>query len=385
MSQVRFRYTGATGFTGDTAIDDVSFRNMPTNVEVAPEFQGNSAESSLDLSGVQGLVLLIGEPGDINFGSSLAGNPFDWALAIAPRIAKSQGAYVTPGSQTLNVPFAFPNFYLVNQFTVGSFLPHPGSLNLPLVFASPVVFSAQQIVVNPAHVDGFTLSQAVQLDVVNGVVTAGPTGDDSSVTVSLSGVGGVPFFGTVYTQGFVSSNGRVLFIGADTDFSPTVAEALTDNPFLGCWTDLNPVLGGTITATLSPSGLTTTYDAVPYFEEAAAPTSMEFGIDIAGVVTLDVSGMVPNPLSGTLTASDAVFLGITAGNTGATNPGRTAFRVGASGASASAFDMLYDFVDFNMGTPAVAGQLDSVTALQTGNGVLTFTPRGTLGYSWTGM
>jgi hypothetical protein len=387
LAQVRFRYVAGTSFTGDAAIDDVTFGPLPPAPAVAPEFETNSAESSTDLDGSAVRSVCAGTTVNWSLDSSLVGNPFDVIITLGHRAALSGGGVATNGLQTLNIPLAsFPTLFFLNQFTTGSAQPHTGTIDIPLTPAGLGTACAQQIVIDPGHADGFSLSQAVQLIAgPTGFTDAGPTTDDSSLSVVLNSP--VPFCGTSFTNIFIISNGRLTFGAADTDFSPSLLDA-DDDEFFGCWTDLNPAIGGVICYNLTSTGISVAYTDVSYFGEAAGPTSMILSAEDTGDLTIDVSGMRPNPLNA-LTASDAVILGLSSGNlvgATATDPGPTSFTSGGAGSNALATDMIYDFVDFNTTPTIVPGQIDSITNLQLGPGVLIFSPGINPGdFSWSGL
>jgi hypothetical protein len=229
-------------------------------------------------------------------------------------------------------------------------------------------------VLDPSTPGGVRLSAATELHILQGSNSApGPISDDSSVTVSLGvpplcGPGSIPFFGVSYAQMHVISNGRVQFTGAtgNTTFTPTVAQALTDLPFVGAWCDLNPGAGGTITITTpAPDQVQVNYNAVPYFATSIPNTfSINFNATTGAITLQNLTGL------GVGTAN--LFLGISQGNTGATDPGVTPFN--ASGIPTTTgngtTDMIYNF---GIQGPGLAGGATNIT----------FSPSGA-GYTWTG-
>jgi hypothetical protein len=223
---------------------------------------------------------------------------------------------------------------------------------------------------------GIRLSQANELQVAAGVGSApGPAADDSSVTINLGvpplcAIPSIPFYGVPYTQMHVLSNGRVQFSGAagNTTFTPTVAQALTDQPMVGAWCDLNPagVPAGTITVTTPAiDQVQVNYNAVVYFGTAITNTfSINFN-GTTGVITIqNINGFGVGGLAN-------MFLGISNGNLGSTDPGVTPFNVsGPNTTGNGTTDMIYNF---GIQGPALGGGANNIT----------FTPAGA-GYTWTG-
>ncbi len=248
-----------------------------------------------------------------------------------------------------------------------------------------ITLSGQMGVADPTSADGFSLSQATELQVVSSYVVpvGGPGGDDSSTTFNFSSdfcSAGFFYYGTIYTDLHVSSNGRVVFGGADSDFSPTVAEALTDNPFVGFWTDLNPhpVAGGgnIILDSPLPGVVRVNYNGVIYYGQPGSPNTFAVVMDTTtGDLTLDgLAGIGSNPAVAGSAAGDAQFLGMSGGNAvGATDPGATLFAAGSAGASVLSTDMIYD--QHPAGTAGVCpslvpGTLSSGTFSHAGGGYL---------------
>ena len=122
----------------------------------------------------------------------------------------------------------------------------------------------------------------------------------------------------------------MVFGAADSDFSPSVGEALTDNPFAGFWTDLNPhpVNGGgnIIVDSSAPGVVRVNYNGVIYYGEFAAPNTFAVVMDTTnGDLTLDgLTGIANNPAVVGSVAGDAQFFGISGGlAVGATDAGTT--------------------------------------------------------------
>jgi hypothetical protein len=341
-----------------------------------PRYQGNSLAAGADFDGVQATLLApaastpcAGTTVTATVASTLLGAPYDIAISAAPPVpAGSPGSLTTPGGQIINLDLTQPFLFVIGGLAPLS-IPFPGSFSLPLT-APPAgtVTTAQMLIVDGTQVDGFSLSQAASLQpAAPGASVAGPTGDDTSVVVDLLAApfcgATLPFYGTSYSQIYVISNGRITMNGPDTGFSPTVAAALTGNPFLGAWTDLNPAAGGTITAVNTGTGLRVDYQNVVYYN-TAVPNTFSVGIDgVTGEVTL--SG-----LSGIGVGPGSMFLGISRGNTGATDPGMTNFTNGV-GITGGPNEMIYEFGGAGTLAPGISS--------------IQFFPNGAGNYDWIAL
>lgn len=389
ISMVRFVGIRGSSFQSDMAIDDVRF-GEPTPAQ----WQQNSSAVSLDIdqvtsTGAFGNAALatkcFGGVATVNAGGSALANGFDLAIVNAPLVAARYG---TPGGQVLNVDLWDPSISFLNSGNMlPKLLPVPTPMSLSVTApAAPITVSGQGVANDPTHPDGFVLSQGVQLDVVAGTTVPGPAGDDSSVTLDLGvaplcGPSSITFFGTTYTQMHVSSNGRVMFVNPDTDYSPTLAEALSDDPFCGYWTDLNPSAGGNVSVSATNSQVTVNYNAVPYFGTTVA-NSFSITFDATnGNVTLDgLNGIMPN--INAVGGGNAQFLGLSMGNVGATDAGLSGFGAGLAGLPTTNSDMLYDFWDGNAATAPGGAYL--LSSLQGGMNRVVFAPSGNT-YAWVGL
>lgn len=387
-------------------------------VTLAQDWQVNTAAATMHIDGVtsdgntpaivnaEALLCTPIQPATptLTFSSTDPGVLAEIALNAHPIVPLSGSGFALPTGQIVNLEIFAALITFVNGGAVPDFAPlsvgggFPGAngveVTIPLSIQTPVTVSAQAVFLDMAAPGGANFTQATQLNVTQvapPMTIAGPTGDDSNVSIDLtqapncwaSATGGVPFFGTVYPVIHVSSNGRVLFGGSDTDFSPTLTEALGDNPFVGFWTDLNPSAGGSVT--LSRPGATAVrvdWTNVPYF---GTTTPISFGVEfclICGATTIDgLPGIVANP--GSTSTGDNQFLGMSPGAVGgATDGGATLFTVGG-GLPANGTDMLYDFYNYTTG-----GGTGLVPSLNGGSLMaIAFTPNGAVApsYGWVGM
>lgn len=369
-----FRLFAGSSIPGNTlAFDNITIAPAP------PEWQLNQPASSFDIDGVQAgayaparVPKCFGTPASANFSSANAGQGFDLAINFSPIVPIGGGALPTPGGQIVNLdlsgglpiwlnggltplPVPFPPAPISVGFTVPSV---PGSI------------SAQLVVGDPGSGDGIALSQASEVNMVPSGPVAGPTGDDTAVAVTfaaapLCGPALIPFYGTLFTQMQVISNGRIMFGPPNVSFSPAVSTSLTDPPSAGPWVDLSPNLNGTITVTApTPSSVRVDWVGVANF--GTPGTSNTFGIQI------DTSGnVVFDGLLGINPGASTMLLGLSAGNLGATDPGATVFSLGANVVGPAGMGMLY--------------QLGPTGTLAAGVNLLTFTPNANPNYDWSGL
>lgn len=365
----------------------------------AQEYQTNGPEASLMLNGVLatpttpavtvvcpgGLVTAVVDSTNVGLG---------WEVGIseAPLISASQGAFVSGNGQIVNIDLNAAVVWFYNGVTGPSYTtPLPAPTQTFQFGAAGTAGSAglQIGVVSPTHPEGVVVSQAAQLDVVaNGTIpTTQLTGDDVSLTVSAGPGSCLPvanFYGTIYTSMHVSSNGRLVFGNPNTDFSPSLGEAMSGDAFFGFWTDLNPVLGGTLVVdSYGPSQIRAQWTNVPYYAEPGTANSFSLIYDLnSGVCAIDgLQGLDVNPINNTtLPSNDTQFLGISMGGGLSTDPGATTFAPSVTGAPSAATDMIYDW--FN-GAPGGNGLVDSLvgSSLDT----IVFWPAAGGGYTWQGL
>ena len=420
VNQSKYYRADAAGVCANVGQTGVSLNrpNMQwTFGAAAPvEYQTNSAGASLTMgtastngciapiynqSSYQCGAVLQGASGSIGFSSTALGMPWDIVISPVNLLSVTGGAVVIPAgiiNIDLSQPFGFINGFFASPLPNFTF-PGVSSVTMSWAYniASNVNNTMQAMAINPVAPGGASLSQAIEYHntlFVNGVASvAGPTADDAGVVINLSSTTvcwpSVNMYGTVYTQMAVNSNGRVMFQAtANTDFSPTVAEAqlATVGPLIGLWTDLNPSIGvgGLITASRPAPGLIRVdYVNVAYdFEPTALNT---FGIQFdttTNMVQLDgLTGIVANPQVNFVATGDSQYFGMSRG-AGATDGGITTFTAGGVGLAVSPTAMWYDWYG------AIVGGAGRVNSLIPGtlNSVV-FTPSIAVpgNYDWAGF
>jgi hypothetical protein len=100
--------------------------------------------------------------------SSNIGFSFDLALVPAALVPLGGGGFTSLNGQIVNVNFLAPNLIFLNGGTLPSTTsPFPGNLSLNFNTPGvPVTIGGQMVIVDPAHADGFSLSQPAQLTVL---------------------------------------------------------------------------------------------------------------------------------------------------------------------------------------------------------------------------
>lgn len=313
--------------------------------------------------------------------SGLAGNLYDIGINVGSGLIPAH--ITTIGGQVFNADPATAIWH--NGGVSPAFIPF-ANFTLPIVALPNLLACAQLGILDPTTVDGFVLSQGVEFDFSAGGPASsvpGPAGDDQVIQFNLNsqqfcGSGGVSFYGTVYSDVYVSSNGRVNLVSGDADFSPTIAELTTDSPFVGLWTDLNPSAAGSIDVFSDLSGsFCVAYTNVPYFGELGTATSHTICFEAGGDVTIDVSGCVPNPLMGvSFAAGDAQLIGITNGNLG--NPMAPMPANLGMGVVGAVGDPVFDFWDGSaLSAPNGVNLVESIQTVQAaGQTTIRFTDTG---------
>ncbi|NRA95013.1 MAG: hypothetical protein HRU14_02270 [Planctomycetes bacterium] len=153
--------------------------------------------------------------------------------------------------------------------------------------------------VDPTAPAGASLTAATEFQIVPGITTfPGPTGDDSSVTVTLTPFGfSLPFYNNSYSQFYVASNGFVSFNTTTTDFTSTPTEMLSQMPRIAMfWCDLSPNQGGNISIQVDESTpiqvVRVIFNNVAEFGAGPSHT-FDMDIDILGNININSSAFNP--------------------------------------------------------------------------------------------
>jgi hypothetical protein len=276
---------------------------------------------------------------------------------MAVTFANSVPAFITTaGGQQVNVDINHATLFNFNGGVPNfagllNLLPHPGAFSFAVPTGAPILASAQQLVVAPAHPDGFDLSQACEVDIqAGGSTPMTPTlPDDGSVQIILSTLNPcattISMYGTSYTDLHVCSNGWINFSAGNSGFTPTYLQWATQEPRMGFQSDLEPNNFGTVTVT--NNGTTGAGDWVV----ASYQNVTEWGTGGLGVTSYDIVFHGPNGHSIDNFTTDGTWgvsstcMGISNGLLG-TDPGGPVSFDAASGAglqaSAQASDCVVD-------------------------------------------
>jgi hypothetical protein len=303
------------------------------------------------------------------------GLPWEAVVGFGPLVTVGTGGIPTAGGQIVNVNLLGPfNFLFGGPAPAPQIFPGNFSAMFSTGSGAGTV-SLQSLHVDPAHADGFALSQATQIDIVPILAVPGPTGDDTNVLVVFSGPPlcgptSFSFFGATFTQFQLTSNGRVLFGPPNNSAAPSAATAMSDAPSVGSWADLDPSgTGGAIIVTTPAANLVRIdWTSVRYFNQPAMTTTWGISLDAAtGVITIDgLNTWPPYPNSFGIFNQ---WIGISAGNLGATDPGQTFFTVGGPNFGPTGLGMIYEL-----------GQAGTLAA---GVNTVTFLPNVLGNYDWS--
>lgn len=344
---------------------------------IPPMYETNDAAATIDINGVQGTGFIPAVSttptcqGDtFNADSNVPGTLWELVFNLVPLV--SGGILTTANGQIVNINAIDPSTGYLNGGTGIALSPFVGPLSLPVNPGIVVSLSAQAVFTDPGNPDGISLSQGLEyIKVANPAPFAGPTADDGTVLIDLAamGCGPVDFLGTSYDSIGVNANGRVTLGGVDGDFSASVAEAITDIPCIGYWTDFNPAAAGvgptSITITDTGSVVAVDWVNVEYFGETTAPNTFNVSFDRTNnsASINGLTGIMMNPATG-ITLSDSIFFGMSPGAGIATDPGSVTFDTVTPQTQTAATDMLYDFADSTAqtaGTPYISGSLAAGT------------------------
>ena len=381
-------FGGSFGTTTAGRIASVKVGWVPAGPPPPPKWELNSPASNLDIDGVATTAPLgltaavrsqcVGNQSNLNLASTNVGLPYEIAYGLAQPVAGGAGALATASGQLLNVDLADPTA----SFLFGlSFAVPFANGTIPFTAPAPFGLSVQMANIDPTNPDAVALSSAVRFEAgaTANAVSFGQTqlGDDVAVLLTsgaapvspscLTAAPPMPFYGASYTQAWVATNGRVCFTAATNtgDFTPTVAEAQTQTPSFGFWCDLEPNNSPGCNMTFDwsvPNMLSISYNNIRYWGQAGLLLTGSMMID-AGTGAITLNGMNTFPVF-----TDQMWLGISKGSLGATDPGATAFAVGSTGSAAAPTDMLYAFGPEGSLVPGVAS--------------IVFIPNTAGGYDW---
>jgi hypothetical protein len=309
-----------------TVVGTVAFG--PPSRPLAPEWQVNGAQASLDVDGVlvpnllgsEGALtrVIVGTPATVNVGSTLVGNGHDMLIGLAPTVPASGGGFTTPNGQVINMNLADPTAFFL--FGSGGLVlglpPFTGNYSIPVTPLAPLGVSAQVLVLDPGNLDGASLSQASRLEAnvsscgPAGTTWAGP-GDDTIIVVPITG-SPIPFYGTSYSSVNICSNGFLSFgaqVATPANYQVSEAQFLSGPPVVApLWWDWRPNGGGTVTYEEAGNMFRVVWTAVPAWPTTTNPTGtfcvsidqtsgqISFGYD--AIDTLSDPGFLLNPGTG---------------------------------------------------------------------------------------
>ena len=161
---------------------------------------------------------------------------------------------------------------------------------LPVTVGAATQTAAQMAVVAPTTASGLALSALASLDTAGAPTLPLFLPDDGNIQVSLGASplchAGVTFYGTVYTDLFVNSNGDVSFTTGHNSFTSSAAAWQTLMPRIGFHTDWEPNNFGTVDVTVVGPTLQVNFTNMSEWGTAGANTTsytVEFGGGLAPV------------------------------------------------------------------------------------------------------
>lgn len=239
-------------------------------VYATAEWQVNQPGASLDINGVVGTAVSLatvsecaGQSVTVNFASTNVGLP--WEVGITspePGRAASAGALVTPDNQVVNLWLNAPSITFVNGLSFA--VPFPGNFSQPVTVSGATQTSAQMAVVAPTQASGFFLSGLTTLDTAAAATLPLALPDDGNIQVILGSsplcYGPVSFYGTMYNDFYVNSNGDVSFTQGHSNFTSSATQWQTMMPRIGIHTDWQPNVYGSVDVTVVGPALQVNYN-----------------------------------------------------------------------------------------------------------------------------
>ncbi len=322
-------------------------------------YQVNQPSASLDVDGVNGTAYTAADvvrcPDTnfaVNIASPLVGLPFDLLFSTASLVPRGGGALTTPsGNQVVNIDL---NSF---SFLLGGFATNfPGNFTLSASFPTfiPGIYT-QMAIIDPTNVDLVSLSQPNGLHIAANGSLVGfipPVGDEQITTLPVPAC--LSFYGAWHNDVWVSTNGRIGF-GTNPSgvWFPTVLDAMSGDPSVGYWCDLDVVPTASVTATNPSNGLTRLqWNNVAYWGTAVTIT---FGIQFDGNTDSVTIDMLPSISS----SGSWALLGVSAGAS-ASDPGSVIYTAGGFptsglGMPAPNPGMIYSYAQQGSGLTGIYG------------------------------
>eukprot|EP00951_Prasinocladus_malaysianus_P026802 scaffold238814_cov36-Prasinocladus_malaysianus.AAC.1 len=113
-----------------------------------------------------------------------------------------------------------------------------------------------------------------------------PLGDDDSLEVSLSGLGGFAFFGTNYSSVFVGSNGYITFGMANTYFSGTITDHFALPRISALFCDLSPDATSSVSWLLADDRLVVTWEEIRSYGDVDQRQSFQASLFSDGTINV---------------------------------------------------------------------------------------------------
>ena len=367
-ADIRFFYTNGSSFTGDCSIDQVSLPGDPANPVL---LSSNNADASLDINGSASPTICGGDPVSLN----LAINPGNAGalhdVGVDSAIVTSCGGGLALIDDAVNLDLATASS-LYGGAAASSLQPmglgFGGGAAMSLNFvAAPTAASValQMGCLDASDPDGISMSGTATYSAAPafGVLALG---DDDNISITGTPVCGsafvdVAFYGTVYSECFVGSNGEVTFVSGSSDFTATQAEWETQMPRIGCAGDLEPNNYGTVTYSQLADGFKVDYANVAEWGTGGLGV-ISFTVEVSASAGASISGMASDGLWG----GTPTCVGLSNGSAG-THTGSVSLS-GAAGAGPSAGAATDSFFEATAGLAAGMGTTVSSISAPAGDG-----------------
>lgn len=302
------------GNNGDNAVASVLYIDTitPSTLPPPPINQPNTPRAGLVFSGAScsgpGVY-----PAERTIG---AGSGFTMTTSTGPSgsqpFAIVFGTMLAPGMSfppygIVNLDIGQPFSILLNGVVPGSLFEQllgrtdgAGSSVIPLVMppgTTPGIFGTfQGLVVDPTLAWSYNLTAATRISVSSGIPAAaiGSTvmaqGDDTFVYLPFTTFQ-FPFYGSVYTDVYVNSNGNITFGAGDPSLGGSPSTMATGSPRISpWWDDLNPGVGGAVAYTETPTSLSVSWIGVPEFYNTGS-NDFAIQLDATGLITMSWGAM----------------------------------------------------------------------------------------------
>jgi hypothetical protein len=276
-------------FPGDIDMFSTQFQGTDTGnlMGISPGGGAAGASQSLNVPSIVGAsneaLFWFGGTADCTNPTDMAGSygwftptgadTYDWILALAPPAPVTASGIVPdsgPDTGGTSVTITGKNFNALSPLGVEFGLGNPAT-NVVLVDPCTITCDTPAGPAGPVDVIVTDGSTSATLSGGYTYVPAGSfsgtftLGDDGSANYVFNN-GSFTFYGVLRTDIWVNANGNLTFNSADSDFSESPLEMLSDQPRIAIfWDDIHPGVGGSVGFLEDLNGVNFSYDNVPAY------------------------------------------------------------------------------------------------------------------------